>query len=49
MSLLYFPAGHEHTGKFKGMAEILRERGYNVSKLKAQCPKFRRPKGATQC
>jgi hypothetical protein len=47
--LLYFPAGHQHAGKFKGMAEILRERGYNVSKLKAQCPKFRCPEGATQC
>ncbi|KAG2144548.1 hypothetical protein DEU56DRAFT_870337 [Suillus clintonianus] len=46
---LYFPPGHEHAGKFKGMAEILWERGYNVSKLKAQCTKFRCPEGATQC
>jgi hypothetical protein len=46
---LYFPAGRQHAGKFKGMAEILWERGYNVSKLKAQCPKFRCPEGATRC
>lgn len=45
----YFPPGHKHAGKFKGMAEILRERGYNVLKLKAQCTKFKCPEGATQC
>ncbi|KAG2361667.1 hypothetical protein BDR07DRAFT_1286661 [Suillus spraguei] len=46
---LYVPADHKHARKFKGMAEILWERGYNISKLKAQCPKFRCPEGATQC
>ncbi|KIK72884.1 hypothetical protein PAXRUDRAFT_21478 [Paxillus rubicundulus Ve08.2h10] len=34
---LYFPDGHQHTGKFKGMAQILKEHGFaNVDKLKAQ-------------
>jgi hypothetical protein len=34
---LYWPEGHEKAGLFKGMARILTERGFDVSKLKAQC------------
>jgi len=33
----YWPEGHQHTGKFKGMAQILTERGFDVARLKAQC------------
>lgn len=33
----YFPPGHKHAGKFKGMTNILAERGHNVGGLKAQC------------
>jgi hypothetical protein len=37
---LYFPAGHEKAGLFKGMAVILQEHGLvEESKLKAQCSK----------
>jgi hypothetical protein len=35
----YYPEGHEKAGLFKGMAEILTERGYDVSRKKAQCGK----------
>jgi hypothetical protein len=36
----YFPPGHPQAGWFKGMANILRERGFeNTSRLKAQCGK----------
>ena len=46
----YFPAGHEHAGKFKGMAHILKERGFHdAEKLKAQCKGFKCPEGATDC
>jgi len=40
---LYFPDDHAaHHGKFKGMAQILKEHGYpNVNTLKAQCPNFK--------
>ncbi|KAI0245786.1 hypothetical protein BJV78DRAFT_1158376 [Lactifluus subvellereus] len=35
--LLYFPDDHlTHPGQFKGMAQILMERGYDVSQKKAQ-------------
>ncbi|KAJ8595645.1 hypothetical protein M405DRAFT_806819 [Rhizopogon salebrosus TDB-379] len=34
----YFPEGHEHAGAFKGMAEILKERGFDgTGKLRAGC------------
>ena len=33
----YWPEGHQHAGKFKGMAQILTERGLDVTRLKAQC------------
>ncbi|KAG0701550.1 hypothetical protein DFH29DRAFT_552127 [Suillus ampliporus] len=37
----YFPEGHEHAGGFKGMAEILKERGFEgCEKLRAECPNF---------
>lgn len=38
----YFPEGHEHAGAFKGMAEILKERGFDgTDKLRASCPGFK--------
>ena len=50
--LFYYPEGHEHAGKFKGMAKILEERGYHDSgKMKSQCgKKFTDcPEGSTTC
>lgn len=42
---LYFP-----DGRFKGMAQILEERGFQgAARLRAECPKFKCPPGATQC
>ena len=39
---LYFPEGHERAGVFKGMAQILEERGYgNMSKVHAECKNFK--------
>ncbi|KIM53772.1 hypothetical protein SCLCIDRAFT_17850 [Scleroderma citrinum Foug A] len=35
--VFYWPEGHQHAGKFKGMAQILTEWGLNVTHLKAQC------------
>jgi len=35
----YYPDGHPKAGLFKGMAQILTECGYDVSKKKAQCRK----------
>ena len=35
----YYPEGHPKAGLFKGMAEILTERGHDVSKKRAQCGK----------
>jgi hypothetical protein len=35
----YYPEGHQKAGLFKGMAEILTERGHNVSQKRAQCGK----------
>ena len=47
---LYFPDGHEKAGWFKGMAQILHERGFEAeSKLRAQCDGFRCPPGETNC
>lgn len=48
----YFPEGHEKAGMFKGMVNILAERGFTEAhKLKAQCKsKFSEcPPGATAC
>ncbi|OAX30494.1 hypothetical protein K503DRAFT_807191 [Rhizopogon vinicolor AM-OR11-026] len=40
---LYFPDGHEKAGYFKGMAQILVERGYaNAPRLPAECRDFNR-------
>ncbi|KAG1811337.1 hypothetical protein EV424DRAFT_1515609 [Suillus variegatus] len=36
----YWPEGHEKSGLFKGMATILTERGFDVTKLKAQSRRF---------
>jgi hypothetical protein len=40
---LYFPDDHpEHAGKFKGMKEILEERGmHEYADLRTECPKFK--------
>ncbi|KAF9225128.1 hypothetical protein BS17DRAFT_765767 [Gyrodon lividus] len=46
---LYFPAGHQNARKFKGMAMILKERGFNVDKLKVQCKGFKCVEGETDC
>jgi hypothetical protein len=47
---LYFSNGHELAGVFKGMAIILNERGHaNVSKVRAECPKFQCKKGINRC
>ena len=35
----YYPEGHQKAVIFKGMAEILTECGYDVSKKRAQCGK----------
>lgn len=41
---LYFPEGHEKAGWFKGMAEILRERGYvKEASLNSECKSFKCP------
>ncbi|OAX33831.1 hypothetical protein K503DRAFT_836237 [Rhizopogon vinicolor AM-OR11-026] len=45
----YWPEGHEKAGLFKGMASILTERGFDVSKLKAQCKNFECAAGAMGC
>lgn len=47
----YFPPGHEHAGKFKGMMVILEERNLipQGSKLKAECKNFKCQPGATDC
>ena len=48
--LFYFPDDHEHAGKFKGMAHILKERGFkDAQKLRAQCKDFKCKEGETQC
>ncbi|KAI0364377.1 hypothetical protein BV20DRAFT_956332 [Pilatotrama ljubarskyi] len=47
---LYFPEGHPKAGSFKGMVQILEERGYTgVSNLRAECPRFHCTPGATRC
>jgi hypothetical protein len=35
----YYPDGHTMAGLFKGMAQILTEHGYDISRKKAQCGK----------
>jgi hypothetical protein len=47
---LYFPDGHEKAGHFKGMAQILVERGYaNAPHLPVECREFKCPGGRTDC
>ena len=43
----YWPEGHQHAGKFKGMAQILTERGFDIACLKAQCKRCE--PSATMC
>ncbi|KAF9470492.1 hypothetical protein BDN70DRAFT_889011, partial [Pholiota conissans] len=49
----YYPEGHEHAGIFKGMANILEERGYTgcvgTNGLPAEYPTFKCAVGATAC
>jgi len=47
---LYFPEGHERAGVFKGMAVILKERGFgDMSQVRAECKDFKCAPGATAC
>ena len=47
---LYFPDEHEKAGWFKGMAQILQERGFEAeSKLRAECQGFHCPPGEIGC
>lgn len=46
---LYFPEGHTRAGTFKGMANILTERGINITGLKAQCLDFKCAPPALEC
>jgi hypothetical protein len=47
---LYFPDGHDKAGYFKGMAQILVERGYtNAPHLPAECREFKCPGGKSDC
>lgn len=47
---LYFPEGHECAGLFKGMANILQERGFNnAHKLRAECKSFKCSPPALDC
>ncbi|KIM60193.1 hypothetical protein SCLCIDRAFT_16384 [Scleroderma citrinum Foug A] len=47
---LYFPEGHERAGWFKGMAQILVERGYtDTSRLPVECKDFKCPPDRTDC
>ncbi|TFK84495.1 hypothetical protein K466DRAFT_496470 [Polyporus arcularius HHB13444] len=47
---LYFPDGHPNAGVFKGMAQILEERGFEgAQKLRAECPGFKCPPNAERC
>ena len=47
---LYFPDGHEKAGWFKGMAQILLERGFEAeSRLQAECKGFHCPPGEIGC
>ncbi|KAJ7746448.1 hypothetical protein DFH07DRAFT_1038277 [Mycena maculata] len=46
---LYFPAGHALAGQFKGMTEILAERGINTTGKLAQCTGFKCAPPALNC
>ncbi|EIN08526.1 hypothetical protein PUNSTDRAFT_114017 [Punctularia strigosozonata HHB-11173 SS5] len=47
---LYFPPDHPQAGAFKGMAIILKERGFaHAPQLRAECPGCKCPKDQDQC
>lgn len=47
---LYFEENHPNAGVFKGMTQILKERGYtDIDNLRAQCPEFKCSPGQTKC
>ena len=47
---LYFPEGHPQAGVFKGMAVILKERGFfREAGLNAQCKDFKCPEDRIDC
>lgn len=47
---LYFPPDHpKHPNQFKGMAQILRERGFNTHKLLAECKGFKCKDSDSHC
>ncbi|KAG1888983.1 uncharacterized protein F5891DRAFT_1216029 [Suillus fuscotomentosus] len=47
---LYFPEGHEKAGWFKGMVQLLVERGYaDAPKLRAECKDFKCLGDRTDC
>lgn len=46
----YFPEGHDKAGWFKGMAQILQERGFHKeANLRSECPGFKCPPGTISC
>ncbi|KAJ3810917.1 hypothetical protein F5876DRAFT_40738 [Lentinula aff. lateritia] len=46
---LYFPIDHPKAGWFKGIDEILSERGISTAGKKLECPKFKCPAESTDC
>ena len=48
---LYYPLDHpQYPGWFKGMTQLLRERGFtNPEQLRAECPRFRCVLGSSDC
>ena len=47
---LYFPPGHPQAGVFKGMANILEERGFTgIQELPSECPRFKCDKAKERC
>lgn len=46
---LYFPTGHPRADWFKGMEQILRDRGYETKGLKAECKAFKCDTGQKDC
>ncbi|TFK87877.1 hypothetical protein K466DRAFT_490103 [Polyporus arcularius HHB13444] len=47
---LYFTHGHPDAGVFKGMAQLLEERGFHGARqLRAECPGFKCPPLAERC
>lgn len=48
---LYYPLDHpQYPGWFKGMTQLLRERGFtNPEQLRAECPRFKCVLGSSDC